>query len=229
LGILGDAPSYEGARSEIETDYFHPRNWEELTYTTIRALPSHPLYQLSPHKMASTSKSSPVETTARERLRQHFQADISQHQSKWDDLYAQNFTPWDIGTPNPALIETLQRSDLIPPSVYGDSEGKVHRKRALVPGCGKGYDVLLLASFGYDAYGLESSPLALEKAKENEKNKARDELYIVRDEQKGKGKVHWLDGDFFKDGWLKDVDGDGDGTFDLIYDYTVCDALHIFC
>ena len=88
----------------------------------------------------------------------------------------------------------------------------------MVPGCGKGYDVLLLSAFGYDAYGLEISSKALEAARQNEKEMDGKGVYETR-EGVEKGSVTWLSGDFFADDFLKDVKGEG--SFDLIYDYTV--------
>jgi hypothetical protein len=87
-----------------------------------------------------------------------------------------------------------------------------------VPGCGRGYDVLVLSAFGYDAYGLDFSETAIKEAQAYEKEKSGDEVYKARDPG-GKGKVHWVTADFFKDDFLKECDGDG--TFDLLYDYTV--------
>lgn len=61
-----------------------------------------------------------------------------------------------------------------------------------MPGCGRGVDVLLLASFGYDAYSLESSVTAVDACKKEEKvNHSR---YRVRDEKDGKGKVTFVQG-----------------------------------
>lgn len=88
----------------------------------------------------------------------------------------------------------------------------------MVPGCGKGYDVLLLSAFGYDAYGLEISSNALEAARRTEKEMDGKGDYEMR-EGVEKGRVTWLAGDFFADAFLKDVEGEG--AFDLIYDYTV--------
>jgi len=158
-------------------------------------------------------------TEVRERLRQHFlNSEESDHPTKWDELYRQGFIPWDKGIPSAPLAEVLARQDLITePPVAG-----TQRKRALVPGCGKGYDVLLLAAFGYDAYGLETSELALKGARETEEKHGQDEPYRVRNESVGKGKVTWISGDFFKDDWAKSLGEGFDGTFDVLFDYTVC-------
>jgi SAM-dependent methyltransferase len=154
-------------------------------------------------------------TDARARLLTHFQTarGTTEHGQKWDDLWKEGFVPWDKGIPNPALVDLLtERQDLFPPSL------KASRRKALVPGCGKGYDVLLLSAFGYDAYGLEISSKALEAARQNEKEMDGKGVYETR-EGVEKGSVTWLSGDFFADDFLKDVKGEG--SFDLIYDYTV--------
>lgn len=99
------------------------------------------------------------------------------------------------------------------------------RRKALVPGCGRGYDVLLLAGFGYDALGLEVSEGAVRRCweeweKEKERGKGEGGMYAVRDEEGvGAGEVRFVRGDFFagEGEWM----GDGEGGFDLIYDYTV--------
>lgn len=157
-------------------------------------------------------------TDARARLLAHFKGDPSSHGQKWDDLYKENFLPWDKGFPNPALVDLLsERQDLLPKSTSKGQSGK--RLKALVPGCGKGYDVLLLAAFGYDAYGLEISSRALEAARNTEKEMAGKGVYETQHGVE-KGIITWLAGDFFKDEFLQDVGG-GDGKFDLIYDYTV--------
>lgn len=161
--------------------------------------------------------------TDRDHLREHIlQPRTSDAPIQWNDMYKSSTTPWDRGRPNPALSEILSRHDLIGESTTVDPAKGTRRKRALVPGCGKGYDVLLLAAFGYDAHGLEMSELALEAARGNEAKSAGDELYKTRDEKVGRGKVTWIVGDFFTDGWFGSVEGGFDGTFDLLYDYTVC-------
>ncbi|KAL8973535.1 MAG: hypothetical protein Q9197_002222 [Variospora fuerteventurae] len=132
----------------------------------------------------------------RARLKAHFDVDTASHPDRWAKLWdAGNFLPWDRGTPNPALVDLLdQRKDLIG-GCFVEDAGKRRRKRALVPGCGKGYDVLLLASYGYDAYGLEVSEKAVERCVEE--RTANGHKYPVRHEDAGMGQSTFLQGDFF--------------------------------
>jgi SAM-dependent methyltransferase len=92
--------------------------------------------------------------------------------------------------------------------------GENSPKTALVPGCGRGHDVLLLSSFGYDVYGLDVSSTALAAAKENVAKALAEGLY--KTEGSKQGAITWLCQDFFAEDW-KDVKT----PFDLIFDYTV--------
>ena len=168
----------------------------------------------------------PVESSeddVRNRLRQHFTTSTSEHGSRWSQLWDEgDFLPFDRGAPNPALRDILKnRTDLLGTSLRDvqDLEGKRKRKRALVPGCGRGYDVLLLASFGYDAYGLEISETAVKRCEEEKAKNGKN--YDTQDETVGVGTVKFVQGDFFKDEWLKILDLKGESRFDLVYDYTV--------
>jgi SAM-dependent methyltransferase len=153
-------------------------------------------------------------TDARARLTAHFKGDPSEHTKKWDQLWVEGFVPWDKGFPSPALVDLLEeRTDLFP--------SKQGRQKALVPGCGRGYDVLLLSAFGYDAYGLEVSSKALEGAREVEKKMDGKGVYATK-EGTNKGAITWITGDFFTADFLGEVEGES--SFDLIYDYTVCNA-----
>ena len=161
---------------------------------------------------------------SRARLMAHFAGDTSEHPNKWSDLWDKgDFLPWDRGIPNPALRDTLtDQRHLLGTCFVQDDFGNQRRKRALVPGCGKGYDVLLLASFGYDAFGLEVSQTAFARC--NEEQEVNGHNYPVEDEDAGAGAVKFMRGDFFGTDWMTDIKGDG--KFDLIYDYTV--GLHFF-
>jgi len=163
------------------------------------------------------------------RLQQFFSGPVAENQGRWSKLWdAGDFLPFDRGFANPALEDTLtQRSTLLGTAAqYADGSKPATRKRALVPGCGRGYDVLLLASFGYDAYGLEISETAVQKCKEYyEKN---GQKYPEKDEELGIGQVVFIHGDFFDSTtWKGDVESLGSPKeFDLIYDYTFLCALH---
>lgn len=161
-------------------------------------------------------------TQNQDRLKAHFSDHApAAHNKRWDDLWsAGDFLPWDRGYANPALIDTLnERKDILPPSK--NSSGK--RARALVPGCGKGYDIALFAAHGYDSYGLEVSENAVKAAEQYLQNPGEGPLegeYKVTDEKVGRGAMKSLLGDFFEDGWLEGAGGLGEG-FDVIYDNTV--------
>ncbi|GAB7358918.1 hypothetical protein MBLNU230_g4138t1 [Neophaeotheca triangularis] len=138
---------------------------------------------------------------------------------KWDDMWRSKVTPWDRDLPNPALVDILAGGMLGSP-ITNDGQ----RKRALVPGCGKGYDVLLFASHGYDAYGLDVSETALEEAGNVRQRDADDETkYPMRaPKSKGRGETEFLMADFFNDSFLEKTQG---SSFDIIYDYTFLCAL----
>lgn len=167
-------------------------------------------------------------TEARAQLQAHFSGPESKHPDRWSKLWdAGDFLPWDRGLPQPALVDLLSdRHDLIGNCFVEDGSGGKRRKKALVPGCGRGYDVLLLASFGYDAYGLEVSESARKRCEEEQANNAHK--YPVRDETVGAGNAKFLNGNFFDETWLKEVDGEG--KFELIFDYTASLTLtHAAC
>ncbi|MFP4157197.1 MAG: methyltransferase domain-containing protein [Opitutales bacterium] len=69
----------------------------------------------------------------------------------WNQAYQNGDTPWDKGEPAPPLVEFLGRRKLV---------GQV-----LVPGCGSGHDVRLLAGQGAVVTGLDIAPAALEVAR----------------------------------------------------------------
>lgn len=159
---------------------------------------------------------------ARDRLLKHFANGSSDRPHLWSQLWDKgDFLPWDRGMPNPALEDVLaDRQDLIGTCFKQGPDGQKQRKKALVPGCGRGYDVLLLASFGYDAYGLEASEKAVELCVQEQKTNGQK--YPAKDESAGSGSATFLQGDFFSDGWAGKIRETG---FDLIYDYTFLCAL----
>jgi hypothetical protein len=70
--------------------------------------------------------------------------------TRWEDAWREGRTGWDAGRSAP-ILETLVR------------EGTLPEGRALVPGCGAGYDVLTLASPARTVIGLDVAPTAAER------------------------------------------------------------------
>ena len=163
---------------------------------------------------------------ARARLKAHF-GDFQgeNYRDGWADLWDKgDFLPWDKGFPNPALVDLLDQGHSLIGTATVEEGGKQRRKKALVPGCGRGYDVLLLASRGYDAYGLEYSATAVEQCEQEAKEHV--DKYPVKGPGLGNGNVQFVGGDFFKNDWL--AKAGVEGKFDLIYDYTVIVTSFIF-
>lgn len=176
-----------------------------------------------------------------------------QHAQGWDSLWREaSFLPWDRGHANPALIDLLSASLSTPPTAPPTSStenptpgaaktgsaGVVQlpsplkkdgtRRRVLVPGCGKGYDVSLFAAHGYDAYGLEVSEHAAEAARryfgEGGAGPLEEEYAAAGAAagNRGEGKKVCVLGDYFDDAWLGDIEGwEAERGFDVIYDNTV--------
>ncbi len=70
----------------------------------------------------------------------------------WETRYQQGETPWDKGAPSPGLQDFLT----LHPLLIG---------RVLVPGCGFGHDVRLLAGAAPEVLGLDLAPSAIEGAR----------------------------------------------------------------
>lgn len=72
----------------------------------------------------------------------------------WDQRYLNGNTPWDRGEVSPALNHWL----------IGE-ESK--RGRILIPGCGRGYEVIELARRGFEVVGIDAAPAAVEHLQQN--------------------------------------------------------------
>lgn len=176
---------------------------------------SPPLLPLTQSLLPMTQLLPPLGSGKREQLAAHFKVPLNEYTNRWESLWQQgDLLLWDKGKPSPALVDLLtKRRDLVGPSVV---EGK--RKRALVPGCGRGYDVLLLAGCGYDAYGLDVSETAVNACEEFGEREFKN--YTTHGSDWGCGQYKFVNGDFFKDDWREGLEAPEEG-FDLIYDYTV--------
>lgn len=110
----------------------------------------------------------------------------------WEKCWEENVTPWDVGGVTPIIAHLAK-------------QGSLPQGRALVPGCGSGYDVLALATPTRHVVGLDISEKALARAKE-----------LAAASSKGEW-VEYLNADFYT--W------DPIEPFDLIFDYTFFCAM----
>ncbi|XP_042482364.1 probable thiol methyltransferase 2 [Macadamia integrifolia] len=110
----------------------------------------------------------------------------------WDKCWEEGLTPWDLKQATPVILHLHQTDALA-------------RGRALVPGCGTGYDVVAIASPDRYVVGLEISEHAVKKAKELFSSVPNTNYFT------------FVKADFFT--WQPTE------LFDLIYDYTFFCAL----
>jgi len=76
----------------------------------------------------------------------------------WDVAWKKNVTPWDRGEMQPSLKAFIESNQVKLPT-----SGK-----ALVPGCGRGYEAVYLASrLGLETIGMDISQTAIDEAKKN--------------------------------------------------------------
>lgn len=129
---------------------------------------------------------------------------VEKHISAWYEPWQQNCTSWHRASPSLALEDAIRRREPagaapdIPPPAPGTP-----RKRALVPGCARGYDVLLLACLGYDTFGVDASPSAIAAATTLQQDPAASrKWYAVRDARIGRGEATFIAADFFHDHFL---------------------------
>lgn len=116
----------------------------------------------------------------------------------WEEHWAEGHIPWDAGKACPSLEKYVSGS----PARAG--------RRALVPGCGSGYDVFCLARAGYQALGVDLAPSARARFTELRSREGLSETSAAL-----------VTKDFFT--LTKEELG---GPFDLIWDYTFYCAIH---
>ena len=78
---------------------------------------------------------------------------MSDYTTDWEQLYRDEFTPWDTGRPESHLIETV-------------TELPVSPCRALDVGCGTGANAIWLAEQGFEVIGIDLSATAIDLARE---------------------------------------------------------------
>ncbi len=144
----------------------------------------------------------------------HFEGHgFSDHGELWNSCWTTEKTPWDRQQPSAALYDLLLEN----PELFSFSTSKTI-KTALVPGCGRGHDVLSLSTLGYDVYALDISERALAEAHKNKEEWEKSGKLKPKKERLGT--CRWFNGDFFSNVWVQNSGVPG-GKFDLIFDYTV--------
>jgi SAM-dependent methyltransferase len=109
----------------------------------------------------------------------------------WDNCYRENNTPWDKNLPSPPLTGWVRKHK--------------PQGRALMPGCGLGHDVVMLADAGVDILGLDISATAIDRG---------EALYPAYKERLVRGDLFDL-----PNYWL--------GTFDYVFEHTCLCALPV--
>jgi methyl halide transferase len=107
----------------------------------------------------------------------------------WDNCYKEDNLPWNKNAPSPPLTEWVRRHE--------------PKGRALVPGCGLGHDVVMLADAGVDVVGLDISTTAIDRA---------EALYPAYRENLVRGDLFDL-----PSYWL--------GTFDYVFEHTCLSGM----
>ncbi|MBF0416310.1 MAG: methyltransferase domain-containing protein [Magnetococcales bacterium] len=74
--------------------------------------------------------------------------DRTKCQEEWEERYRSGQTGWDRGTASPALLSWLEKGQLQP-------------CRILIPGCGRGHEVTLLAQRGFHVTAVDIAPAAV--------------------------------------------------------------------
>ena len=78
-------------------------------------------------------------------------------QDYWENRYQTKDMPWEKGEPSPGLVDFLTAHPKLP------------RGTVCVPGCGTGHDAREWAKAGFDTFGFDIAPSAIELAKEKTK------------------------------------------------------------
>ncbi|CAM9128467.1 unnamed protein product, partial [Ectocarpus fasciculatus] len=121
---------------------------------------------------------------------------------RWQSVWNAGLNPgekFDALQPLPALTQMVEA-------------GSIPNGRALVPGCGRGYDVILLASAERVVTGLDISPVAIAAAEEFYAN-------VPADKKPPRESVVYSTTSFF------DLPEEADSKFQFVYDYTFFCAL----
>jgi SAM-dependent methyltransferase len=89
-------------------------------------------------------------------------------EGRFNQRYQTGETPWDIGRPDPNLVQTVTAASIKP-------------CKALDIGCGTGDNAIWLSQQGFSVVGVDTSEIAVEKAKEKASKVDAKCTFWVRD------------------------------------------------
>jgi len=87
--------------------------------------------------------------------------------STWDQMY-EGTPPWDIGRPQPAFVDLVER-------------GIIKHNPILDVGCGTGENALHFAAKGLEVVGIDSAPRAIAKAQGKAKERNLKATFLFHD------------------------------------------------
>ena len=87
----------------------------------------------------------------------------------WNEIYKNNQAGWDLKSPNPVLLEIMNKKEFLQPC------------NILIPGCGKGYDAVTAAKLGYNVTAVDFSPLAISFAKQLAEKESANVKFLESD------------------------------------------------
>ncbi|KAI8465047.1 MAG: S-adenosyl-L-methionine-dependent methyltransferase [Monoraphidium minutum] len=129
--------------------------------------------------------------------------DADEYNQRWNEI-------WDGGLEPGALFDLGCATPILERLLAGGTLGPMKGKAWLVPGCGRGYDVVAAAAAGAAAVGLDLSQTAVREA-EGHRDAAAPPGAAAR--------AKFVAGDFF-------AHEDPSGPYDFGWDYTFLCALH---
>ena len=129
---------------------------------------------------------------------------------RWQEMYANEYPPrFDKLCAAPILQKLVLEESTFPQS-----------GRCLVPGCGRGYDVTIIASATRYCLGVDIAPAAISSARERLEQQFEMAQHLVVDPQPPLGSCEFKCANFF------DLDTEHpENLFDLVYDYAFLSVL----
>jgi len=144
------------------------------------------------------------------------------NQEYWEKCWAENRTRWDMSNASPMLVQLVRDTFVKNNKFFSQKANKEYimnpkaiplggpSTKALIPGCGTGYDVQLLAERYAESIGCDYAEIGVQRAQA---------WLNTQPETPGKRSV--VLADYFEPNSVLDKSG----PYDVIYDYTFLCAL----